>query len=123
MGDNDQAINVKGVDRVAVEALGSTGMEEARVLVSFEDSAKLSPLLPAGSPFPNEGRQRVPIEHMELELPGGEIMRFLKKIKKVNQEFAVIFNFGVEEVGAFPNLSGCAKGFQGAQPGQRRHRA
>jgi hypothetical protein len=64
MGENDQAIDVKGADHVVVEALGSTGMEEACVLISFEDSAKLPPLLLAGSPFPNEGRQRVPTEHM-----------------------------------------------------------
>jgi hypothetical protein len=50
--------------------------------------------------------------HTKPELPGGENTRFLKKIKKVNQEFAVIFNFWVKKVGAFPNLSGRAKGFQ-----------
>jgi hypothetical protein len=30
----------------------------------------------------------------------------------VNQEFAIVFNFWVEKVGALPNLSGRAKGFE-----------
>jgi hypothetical protein len=48
----------------------------------------------------------------QRELIHEEHPSFLKQIKHINKELAVIFKFRVEKVGAFPNLGSSAEGFQ-----------
>jgi hypothetical protein len=69
-------------------------------------------LLPTSSSSENELTESVPAKDTKTNLTSGEIPRFLKQIKKVNHEFAIIFEFWKGEVGAFPDLGGGAEGLQ-----------
>jgi hypothetical protein len=87
-------------------------VEEASVLISFEHRTEFSSLLPTGSSGQNQLTEGIPAKDTKTDLAGGEISSFLKQIKKVNHEFAIIFEFWKGEVGAFPDLGGGAEGLQ-----------
>jgi hypothetical protein len=87
-------------------------MEEASVLISFEHHTEFPSLLPTGSSGQNQLTEGIPAKDTKTDLAGGEIPSFLKQIKKVNHEFAIIFKLWEGEVGAFPDLGGSAEGLQ-----------
>jgi hypothetical protein len=63
-------------------------------------------LLPTSSSSQNKLTEGIPAKDTKTDLASGEIPSFLKQIKKVNHEFAIIFEFWKGEVGAFPDLGG-----------------
>jgi hypothetical protein len=65
-----------------------------------------------GSSGQNQLNKGIPAKDTKTNLASGEIPSFLKQIKKVNHEFAIIFKLWKGEVGAFPDLGGSTEGLQ-----------
>ena len=112
VGDKNGAVDVDGADQVATKALRGVSMEETGVFIPFHHSAELPALLPVRRTSEDQRLQLRSAHRAETNLEGGEGTTFFKEIKKVNHELTIIFKFGVESVGAFPNLSSRAEGFE-----------
>jgi hypothetical protein len=87
-------------------------VEKTGVFIALHHNTKFPTLLPPRSTHQHQLLQGGPAQGTEGELIHREGTSFLEEIKHINHERAIIFEFGVEFVGAFPNLGSVAEGFQ-----------
>jgi hypothetical protein len=91
MGDDHGTVNFEGADGVPTQPLRGTCVEEAGIFVPFHHRAKFPALLPMGRPGEHEPLQGRSAENTEGEFIVRKVAAFFEQVKKIYQEFAVIF--------------------------------